>query len=90
MTDFLKGISPKIRCVTFWPLIHLSSKQQVRNIKIMPINEGKDESLEDGAQFSGAMDALVSKYDEIINEFTDILDKQTKKIFSDPKLDEKD
>lgn len=56
----------------------------------MPNNEGKDGSLEDGAQFSGAMDALVSKYDEIINEFTDILDKQTKKIFSDPKLDEKD
>ena len=56
----------------------------------MPNNQGKDESSEDGAQFSGAMDALVSKYDEIINEYTEILDKQTKKIFSDPKLDEKD
>jgi hypothetical protein len=56
----------------------------------MPNNRDKDQTSEDVAQFSGAMDALVSKYDEIINEFTDILDKQTKKIFDDPKLDEKD
>ena len=56
----------------------------------MPNNQGKDETSEDVAQFSGAMDALVSKYDEIINEFTDILDKQTKKIFSDPKLEDKE
>ena len=56
----------------------------------MPNNEDKDKPSEDVAQFSGAMDALVSKYDEIISEFTDILDKQTKKIFSDPKLEDKE
>ena len=56
----------------------------------MPNNQDSDKSPDGVAPFSGAMDALVSKYDEIINEFTDILDKQTKKIFSDQKLEDKD
>jgi hypothetical protein len=56
----------------------------------MPNNQDRNQTSEDVAQFSGAMDALVSKYDEIINEFTNILDTQTKNIFSDPKLEHKD
>ena len=45
---------------------------------------------DDVASFSGAMDELVSKYDQIIDEFKEILDKQTRRIFNDPELDEKD
>jgi hypothetical protein len=35
------------------------------------------------------MDELVNKYDQIIGEFKEILDQQTKKIFNDPELDDK-
>ena len=45
---------------------------------------------DDVAQFSGAMDDLVAKYDEIINEFTNILHNQTKRIFNDPKLEDQE
>lgn len=45
---------------------------------------------DDVAQFSGAMDELVNKYDEIISEFTNILDAQTKRIFDDPNLEDKE
>ena len=45
---------------------------------------------DDVAEFSGAMDDLVAKYDEIINDFTNILDNQTKRIFGDPKLEDKE
>ena len=56
----------------------------------MSKDQGNAPGQDDVAQFSGAMDELVSKYDQIINEFTDILDKQTKKIFADPKLEDKE
>lgn len=48
----------------------------------------KDDQVQpdDGAEFTGAMDELVKKYDEIISEFNALLDKQTKQIFNDPDL----
>jgi hypothetical protein len=59
----------------------------------MTENQGGPEGTQDDegvAKFSGAMDELVSKYDQIIDEFKEILDKQTRRIFNDPELDEKD
>ncbi len=56
----------------------------------MAKDKANEPTPDDVAQFSGAMDDLVAKYDEIINEFTDILDKQTKRIFSDSKLEDKE
>ena len=47
---------------------------------------GKPEP-DDVAEFSGAMDDLVRKYDEVINEFKGLLDEQTNKILGDPKLE---
>ena len=49
----------------------------------------KDQDVnEEGVQFSGAMDELVKKYDEVINEFNELLDRQTRKIFHDPDLED--
>ncbi len=56
----------------------------------MAKEKANEPTPDDVAEFSGAMDELVSKYDEIISEFTDILDKQTKRIFSDPKLEDQE
>ena len=56
----------------------------------MARDQANEPTPEDVAQFSGAMADLVAKYDEIIDEFTKILDKQTKNIFSDPKLEDKE
>ncbi len=56
----------------------------------MARDKADEPTPDDVAQFSGAMDDLVAKYDEIINEFTSILDKQTKNIFKDPKLEDKE
>jgi hypothetical protein len=54
-------------------------------------NEKASEPVpDDVAQFSGAMDDLVAKYDEIISDFTKILDQQTKRIFEDPKLEDQE
>lgn len=52
----------------------------------MSEDEKEQVDPDDGAQFSGAMDELVKKYDEVISEFNALLDKHTKRIFSDPDL----
>ena len=57
---------------------------------VMARDKADEPTPDDVAQFSGAMDDLVAKYDEIINEFTSILDKQTKNIFKDPKLEDQE
>lgn len=54
----------------------------------MANKEAKEPNPDSVAQFSGAMDELVAKYDEIISEFTQLLDNQTKRIFNDPDLDD--
>ena len=54
----------------------------------MANKEAKEPTPDSVAQFSGAMDELVAKYDEIISEFTQLLDNQTKQIFNDPDLDD--
>lgn len=53
------------------------------------MSHDKDDQVEpdDAVQFTGAMDELVKKYDEVISEFNALLDKQTKRIFNDPDLD---
>ena len=56
----------------------------------MARDKADEPTPDDVAQFSGAMDDLVAKYDEIISEFTNILDKQTKNIFKDPKLEDQE
>jgi hypothetical protein len=52
-------------------------------------DSGPESEDVDLALFSGAMDELVNKYDQIIGEFKEILDQQTKKIFNDPELEDK-
>lgn len=54
----------------------------------MSEDEKEQVDPDDGAQFSGAMDELVKKYDEVIKEFNELLDRQTRKIFHDPDLED--
>lgn len=56
----------------------------------MSIENNNESSSDDVSQFTGAMDEIVAKYDQIIKEFTEILDQQAKKIFKDPKLEDKE
>ena len=56
----------------------------------MAREKANEPTPDDVAEFSGAMDDLVAKYDEIISEFTQLLDKQTKRILRDPGFEEED
>ena len=56
----------------------------------MAKEKAHEPNQDDVAEFSGAMDELVAKYDQVISEFTNILDQQTKRIFGDPKLEDQE
>lgn len=56
----------------------------------MAREKANEPTPDDVAEFSGAMDDLVAKYDEIISEFTQLLDQQTKRILRDPGFEEED